>query len=49
MSKSLGNVADPLAAMSTYGVDIVRYYLATVGGRFRDDVGLFYLMLSALR
>ncbi|KIK04936.1 hypothetical protein K443DRAFT_4289 [Laccaria amethystina LaAM-08-1] len=38
MSKSLGNVADPLAAMSTYGVDIVRYYLATVGGRFRDDV-----------
>lgn len=38
MSKSLGNVADPLAAMSTYGVDIVRYYLAIVGGRFRDDV-----------
>ncbi|KAF8443120.1 tRNA synthetases class I (M)-domain-containing protein [Boletus edulis BED1] len=38
MSKSLGNVADPIAAMDGYGVDAVRFYLARVGGRFRDDV-----------
>lgn len=39
MSKSIGNVADPLQAMEAYGVDGVRYYMAKVGGRFRDDVG----------
>lgn len=39
MSKSLGNVADPIAAMDEFGVDAVRFYLARVGGRFRDDVG----------
>lgn len=39
MSKSLGNVADPLTAMDDFGVDAVRFYLARVGGRFRDDVG----------
>ena len=39
MSKSLGNVADPIAAMDDFGVDAVRFYLARVGGRFRDDVG----------
>ena len=39
MSKSLGNVADPFAAMERHGVDCVRYYLARVGGKFRDDVG----------
>jgi methionyl-tRNA synthetase len=39
MSKSVGNVADPLAAIDLVGVDRVRYYLARVGGRFRDDVG----------
>lgn len=39
MSKSLGNVADPFEAIQEFGVDIVRYYLARVGGRFRDDVG----------
>jgi len=39
MSKSLGNVADPMAAMDDFGVDAVRFYLARVGGRFRDDVG----------
>ncbi|KAF6748906.1 tRNA synthetases class I (M)-domain-containing protein [Ephemerocybe angulata] len=38
MSKSVGNVVDPIHSMETYGVDIVRYYLARVGGRFRDDV-----------
>ncbi|KAG9315949.1 tRNA synthetases class I (M)-domain-containing protein [Chiua virens] len=38
MSKSLGNVADPLSAMEDFGVDPVRFYLARVGGRFRDDV-----------
>jgi methionyl-tRNA synthetase len=39
MSKSLGNVADPIEAMNVFGVDGVRYYMARVGGRFRDDVG----------
>ena len=39
MSKSIGNVADPFEAMDEFGADIVRYYLARVGGRFRDDVG----------
>ncbi|KAH0831886.1 tRNA synthetases class I (M)-domain-containing protein [Lanmaoa asiatica] len=38
MSKSLGNVADPIAAMDDFGVDAVRFYLARIGGRFRDDV-----------
>lgn len=39
MSKSLGNVADPFEAMEQFGSDVVRYYLARVGGRFKDDVG----------
>ena len=39
MSKSLGNVADPFDAINEYGIDVVRYYLARVGGKFRDDVG----------
>jgi methionyl-tRNA synthetase len=39
MSKSVGNVADPFKAMEHYGVDAVRYYMARIGGRFRDDVG----------
>ena len=38
MSKSVGNVVDPVQSMDKYGVDIVRFYLARVGGRFRDDV-----------
>ncbi|KAF5369690.1 hypothetical protein D9615_010166 [Tricholomella constricta] len=37
MSKSVGNVADPFEAMDEFGVDVVRFYLARVGGRFRDD------------
>ena len=39
MSKSVGNVADPLQAIDELGLDAVRYYLARVGGRFKDDVG----------
>ncbi|THH10301.1 hypothetical protein EW146_g8411 [Bondarzewia mesenterica] len=38
MSKSIGNVADPFKAMDELGTDVVRYYLARVGGRFKDDV-----------
>jgi methionyl-tRNA synthetase len=38
MSKSIGNVADPLAAIDALGIDAVRYYLLRVGGKFRDDV-----------
>lgn len=47
MSKSLGNVADPLEAIDKWGIDMVRFYLMRVGGRWRDDVGTF--KLSALR
>ncbi len=39
MSKSIGNVADPIEAINEYGVDIVRWYLARIGGRWRADVG----------
>jgi methionyl-tRNA synthetase len=39
MSKSLGNVADPLEAIEKWGVDTVRFYLMRVGGRWKDDVG----------
>jgi methionyl-tRNA synthetase len=42
MSKSVGNVADPFQAMEEHGVDVVRYYFARVGGRWRDDVGMWY-------
>ncbi|CAG8468195.1 1462_t:CDS:10 [Paraglomus occultum] len=38
MSKSLGNVIDPLQAMDKYGVDAVRYYLIRDGG-VADDGG----------
>ncbi|KIM54840.1 hypothetical protein SCLCIDRAFT_135951 [Scleroderma citrinum Foug A] len=38
MSKSLGNVTDPLEAMKDFGVDAVRFYLARVGGRWKVDV-----------
>ncbi|EJF62201.1 hypothetical protein DICSQDRAFT_146480 [Dichomitus squalens LYAD-421 SS1] len=38
MSKSVGNVADPIKAIDDFGIDLVRYYLARVGGRFQDDV-----------
>lgn len=43
MSKSIGNVADPIQAIDDFGTDVVRYYLARVGGRFRDDVGALVL------
>jgi methionyl-tRNA synthetase len=39
MSKSIGNVVDPFQAMEDLGTDLVRYYLARIGGRFKDDVG----------
>lgn len=39
MSKSVGNVADPVQAIDEFGIDVVRFYLARVGGRFKDDVG----------
>ncbi|KAF8889153.1 hypothetical protein CPB84DRAFT_1749346 [Gymnopilus junonius] len=32
MSKSLGNVADPVEAMDKFGVDVVRFYMTRVGG-----------------
>ncbi|KAF8875440.1 hypothetical protein BD779DRAFT_1790187 [Infundibulicybe gibba] len=38
MSKSLGNVADPFKVIREHGLNVARYYLARVGGRFWDDV-----------
>ncbi|KAI0782592.1 tRNA synthetases class I (M)-domain-containing protein [Abortiporus biennis] len=38
MSKSIGNVVNPIQAIDEFGVDVVRYYLARVGGRFKDDI-----------
>lgn len=37
MSKSRGNVADPLAAMDQYGADGVRWYLMKAGGSLPTD------------
>jgi len=45
MSKSIGNVADPFDAMELWGVDPVRFYMARVGGRFKDDVGKTDLLI----
>jgi methionyl-tRNA synthetase len=39
-SKSIGNVVDPFDAMELWGVDVVRFYMVRVGGRFKDDVGM---------
>ena len=36
MSKSVGNVVDPFAALEHYGVDSMRYYLLHDGG-IKDD------------
>lgn len=36
MSKSLGNVVDPIALIDIYGVDAIRYYLVR-GGGIADD------------
>ncbi|KZT70256.1 hypothetical protein DAEQUDRAFT_810717 [Daedalea quercina L-15889] len=49
MSKSLGNVVDPIAAIDEYGVDVVRYYLAEVGGKFKDDVDWSPALVEARR
>ncbi|WVQ77273.1 methionine-tRNA ligase [Cryptococcus sp. DSM 104548] len=37
MSKSRGNVVDPIAAVKQWGVDGVRWYLMRVGGSLADD------------
>ena len=39
MSKSVGNVVDPIAILKEHGVDNVRWYFARVGGNFKSDVG----------
>lgn len=39
MSKSVGNVVDPVAVLREHGVDAVRWYLARTGGYFKTDVG----------
>ncbi|KAL5523837.1 hypothetical protein ACEPAG_8010 [Sanghuangporus baumii] len=38
MSKSVGNVVDPVAVLKEHGVDAVRWYLARTGGYFKADV-----------
>jgi methionyl-tRNA synthetase len=40
MSKSRGNVVEPLAAMERFGVDTMRYYLLRDGG-LADDGGMY--------
>ena len=39
MSKSRGNVVNPLEALEKWGVDGVRWYLMRVGGSLADDAG----------
>ena len=39
MSKSVGNVIDPVIVLKEHGVDAVRWYLARTGGYFKSDVG----------
>lgn len=39
MSKSRGNVADPIAAMREWGIDPIRAYLMRVGGNAAADAG----------
>lgn len=47
MSKSRGNVADPVAAMKTYGPDSVRWYLMRQGGALPDDADYSAVELAA--
>jgi methionyl-tRNA synthetase len=44
MSKSIGNVVEPLAAMNRFGVDAMRYYLLRDGG-LADDGGKYELLI----
>ena len=39
MSQSVGDIADPIKAIDEFGLDLVRCYLARVGGRLKDNVG----------
>jgi methionyl-tRNA synthetase len=48
MSKSVGNVVDPFQILEQYSGDSVRWYLATLGGRFMDDVGRCLLLISRI-
>jgi methionyl-tRNA synthetase len=45
MSKSLGNVVDPVASMDAYGVDGFRYFLLKEG-RLADDGGARHTHVS---
>jgi methionyl-tRNA synthetase len=36
MSKSIGNVVDPIPLMEKFGVDSVRYFLLKEGGMLND-------------
>ena len=41
MSKSLGNVVDPVYLLEQYGIDAVRYFFLK-DGRLDDDSGMLY-------
>lgn len=47
MSKSRGNVADPIAAIGKYGVDGVRWYLMRQGGSLSADADYSETELAA--
>ena len=38
MSKSVGNVVDPMEIMKDYGADVLRWYVVRAGGGGRGDV-----------
>jgi methionyl-tRNA synthetase len=48
MSKSRGNVVDPIRSMEKWGVDGLRWYLMRAGGSLPDDAGELPLCILPL-
>lgn len=47
MSKSLGNVVDPINLMQQYGINAIRYFFLK-DGRLEDDSGKQYFIYNNL-
>ena len=45
MSKSLGNVVDPVYLLEQYGIDAVRYFFLK-DGRLEDDSGMLLVAIA---